>query len=82
MTRPAWQRLKPAQQKAVASLAAKHGITNAASLSNISTTAVRRACAMTGIAPKRYERMTSKESRISTARALLRSLKLKPQDLL
>lgn len=82
MTRPPWKRLTPTQQKAIAKDAAIIGLHRAAHLHNVSPPAARRACAMMGIIPKRYEMAMSKEARIATARALLRSLKLEPQDLL
>lgn len=82
MTRPSWKRLSREEQEGIAFLAATHGIGRAAHACNVSNTAVRRACAVTGIAPKRYERALSKQARIASALALLRSLHLTPQDLL
>lgn len=80
--RPAWKRLDPEQQAEVAAYAAEHGLTAASCRFNVSITAVRRACAVTGIPPKPYERAASKTARIRSALSLLRSLGLTPADLL
>jgi hypothetical protein len=82
MSRPPWQRLKPETQLLIAKQAAKVGLHRAAAFYNVSATAARRACAITGIAPMRYERALSKQARIASALSLLRSLHLTPQDLI
>lgn len=78
-----WKRLTPELQKQVAATASKEGIRRAALKHNVSETAARNACAVLGIAPvRKYPAPPSLEQRIASARAILRQLKVKPEDLI
>ncbi len=81
-SRPAWRKLTTEQQLAVAKTAAEHGQFEAARIHVVSVTAVRNACARTGIQPKRIKGVDDKASRIKQARSLLRNLRLTPRDLI
>jgi hypothetical protein len=72
--------LNKAKQMVVANYASEHGIRASAHKHNVSDGAVRRACAVTGIAPHSF--LLDKSARIARARAMLRVLNVSPKDLL
>lgn len=82
MKRLPYQPLTPEQQRQLALHASEHGVARSAETHNVSVTAVRRACAVTGVAPKRMHGADTKPARVRTALSLLKSLRLTPQDLI
>lgn len=77
--RNSWKRVTHAESAKLAAYAADHGLTQAADKFGRSTTAVRRACALAGTAPRPYR--STRAEKIGTARAILRQLGLTVQDL-
>lgn len=82
LNRPAWRKLTPSEQLAVAKTAAAMGQFEASRIHVVSVTAVRNACARTGIVAKRMKGVDDKPARIAQARSLLRNLRLTPHDLM
>jgi hypothetical protein len=82
-----WKRLTRDEQERVARLAGEVGLLRAAEQCGVSVTAARRACALVGVVAIPHaladaaRRAENPEQRVARAAALLRALRVRPEDL-
>jgi hypothetical protein len=80
--KPEWRKYTKEERLRFAETAASVGMGQAAKTHGVSTTAIRTACAVHGVVPKRVRKTgMTKEERMKRARAMLRALGVTVREL-